>query len=277
MSFVPAIPASGLLGLRVLDQTFDRQVERFAARPEIARDAADFVERAGTLTSAAELVADRALLNVALSAFGLEEELPKRALIRKVLEDGADNPQGLATRLVDPAWKRFARAFDFSAGPPMATLEARRTITQAFEVRQFERAVGELDVDLRLALNFRREIELLVQEEGTDQSKWFRAIGSRPLRTVLFGALGVPESAGALDVDLLADRLQDRSQSVFASSSLSVFSSPDEVEKAVRLFLQRRSIESVPTSGGNTALQLLGAPAVSAPTISGLLEAFVQS
>ena len=46
------------------------------------------------MKSAADLVADRRLLKVALGAFGLEGEIDKKAFIRKVLEEGTDRPSG---------------------------------------------------------------------------------------------------------------------------------------------------------------------------------------
>ena len=64
------------------------------------------------MKTAADLVADRRLLKVALAAFGLEGEIDKKALIRKVLEEGTGEG-AIATRMTDPAWRRIATAFGF--------------------------------------------------------------------------------------------------------------------------------------------------------------------
>ncbi|MEM9762152.1 MAG: DUF1217 domain-containing protein [Pseudomonadota bacterium] len=256
----PAIPTGGVVGLRLLDRTYDRQLDTFSQSPELQRDMDDFLARAGSVQSAADLVADRQLLKVALGAFGLEDELPKRALIRKVLEEGTINPDALANRLVDPAWGRFAAALGFGdLGNRLDQESVRQDIAERYRVRQFERAVGDIDVDLRLALNFRREITEIAESPSVDRSGWFRIIGSEPLRLVVLGALGLPESIGALDIDLQVTRLEERSEQVFGGPSPSVFADPALVEGAVERFLFSSATAQTPavSTPGSAALTLL--------------------
>ncbi|MEL6197451.1 MAG: DUF1217 domain-containing protein, partial [Pseudomonadota bacterium] len=184
MTFAPAIAAGGVLGLALLDRSYDRQFATFSESPVIERAIADFEERAAAVLTAEELVGDTRLLSVALGAFGLEDELPKRALIRRVLEEGTLDPDSLANRLVDPAWRQLSETLGFDTGGRLALPSVRADITEAYRVRQFERAVGDQDVDLRLALNFRREIVSVAAIEDSDTA-WFRVIGSTPLRTVV--------------------------------------------------------------------------------------------
>ncbi|MEL6767244.1 MAG: DUF1217 domain-containing protein [Pseudomonadota bacterium] len=256
----PAIPLGGVAGLKLLDRTFDRQLETFSKSPELQREMDDFLDRAGTVQSAEELVSDRQLLKVALGAFGLEDELPKRALIRKVLEEGTLNPDSLANRLVDPAWGRFASALGFGdLGNRLDRESVRQEIAESYRVRQFERAVGDIDLDLRLALNFRREISEIANSGAVERSGWFRVIGSEPLRLVVLGALGLPQSIGALDIDLQVTRLEERADQVFGGTSPAVFADPANVEQAIERFLFSSAAEQGPSAGspGATALTLL--------------------
>ncbi|MEL6481155.1 MAG: DUF1217 domain-containing protein [Pseudomonadota bacterium] len=256
----PAIPTGGVAGLKLLDRTYDRQLDTFSKSPELQREMEDFLARAGSVQSAGELVADRQLLKVALGAFGLEDELPKRALIRKVLEEGTINPDSLANRLVDPAWARFAAALGFGdLGNRLDQESVRQDITERYRVRQFERAVGDIDVDLRLALNFRREITEIAESPSVDRSGWFRIIGSEPLRLVVLGALGLPESIGSLDIDLQVTRLQERSEQVFGGSSPAVFADPTLAEEAVERYLFASAVAQGPAAStpGSAALTLL--------------------
>src|SRR5690606_39015084 len=93
MSFQPTIPMGGLAGWRFLERTAAAQRAAFERGPELARDIAYFQERIAAVGSAEELVADRRLLKVALGAFGLEDEIDKKAFVRKVLEGGTDDPR----------------------------------------------------------------------------------------------------------------------------------------------------------------------------------------
>ncbi|MEM6972336.1 MAG: DUF1217 domain-containing protein [Pseudomonadota bacterium] len=267
MSFAPLIVGGGLPGLALLDSSIDRQQATFARRPDIARAAQDFVDRAGTITSAEDLVTDRQLLTVALSAFGLEDELPKRALIRRVLEEGTLDPRSLANRLVDPAWRQFSDALAFDTGGRLVFPDVRREIADAFVERQFERAVGEQDLGLRLALNFRREIDTIAGDPNVERNGWFRVIGSEPLRLVVFGALGLPQSFAQLDIDVQVERLEERARQAFGEASPAVFADSETREEAVRLFLVRRELEQGPAGlGGAGGIATGGIVPVASPT-----------
>jgi len=260
MSFQPTVPVGGLLGLRLIDKTYDRQFAAFSRDTEIERDIAAFRSRAEGLATPADLVADTQVLRVALGAFGLEDELLKRAFIRRVLEEGTLDPRSLANRLADRAWREFAGAIGYGdLGSRLDTAVARERLIEAYRVRQFERAVGESDVNLRLALNFRREIREIATDPQVGRTGWYRILGSDPLRKVVVTALGLPESFGQIDIDQQRERLEERSSSVLGASSPAAFSDPEVVEDTVRRFL----LQAGPAAGaqgsvpGATALAVL--------------------
>ena len=113
MSFQPTIPLPGIAGWRFLERTQGAQKAAFEKGPELQRDIAYFKEKIAGVTTAADLVADRRLLKVALGAFGLEGEIDKKAFVRKILEDGTTDPASLANRLTDKSWYKLAEAFGF--------------------------------------------------------------------------------------------------------------------------------------------------------------------
>lgn len=256
----PAVGAGGLAGLALLDRTYERQFAAFSRTASVERAVADFEARAGGVTSAADLVADRRLLEVALGAFGLEDEIDKRALVRRVLEEGGTSRDSLAVKMVDPAWRQLSSTLGFDLGGLLWDASVRSEIVERYRTRAFEKAVGDEDVSLRLALHFRREIGEVAREPGVERSGWFRVVGSEPLRRVVFGALGLPESFGALDIDEQARRLEARAEAAFGASSPAVFRDPAMVETAVRRFLANAALQGGPaaTTPGATALSILG-------------------
>ena len=155
MSFDPSIPLSGLSGFRFLERTFDRQTELFNRDPQLNREIDRFEEVAGGFETAEDLVADPQALKVVLGAFGLDEDADKPAFIRKVLEEGTLDPAAFANRLVTPEYREMAAFVGFGdLGGRLVDAGVRADITARYRERQFELAVGETDVDLRLALNF---------------------------------------------------------------------------------------------------------------------------
>ncbi|MDT8345247.1 MAG: DUF1217 domain-containing protein [Thermohalobaculum sp.] len=260
MPFPPAIPAGGLVGFRFLTRTFEAQFAQFSRSPDIEREVQDFIARAGEIASAEELVQDTRLLRVALGAFGLEDEIGKRAFIRRILEQGTTEPEAFANRLANPVWREFSAALGFGdLGSTLGSESVRRDLAQQFRVRQFERSVGEVDVDLRLALNFKREIGQFAAGSGSDAAIWFRILGSPPVRQVIEGVFALPGSFGQLDLDAQREILESRAQRLFGDSSPRVFADPAVADRAVQRFLLNAQIAAgaVNASPGSTALTLL--------------------
>jgi hypothetical protein len=256
--FQPQVPFAGIAGWRFLERTQGMQAAAFEKSPEIVREIAHFEENIGKIGSAAELVADRRLLSVALGAFGMEAEIDKKAFIRKVLEEGTADPGAFANRLVDPAYKKLADAFGFgdAAGARTGDPAAMRRIVADYKTRAFEAAVGNADDSMRLVMNFAREAPDLAAGEG---KSWYAVLGSKPLRQVFEKAFGLPSQFVNLDIDRQAGILAQKADAVFGSDSLALFQDPSNVERLITRFLARVQMEQgAPTSGpGASALVLL--------------------
>ena len=132
------------------------------------------------------------------------------------------------------------------------------TILSAYEARKFETAVGAANGDMRLALNARRELAAIASKTLSQDGKWFTALGSPPLRSVLQTAFGLPQSFAGVDIDKQLTILKDRAEKLLGSPDVSQFSDPDKAEKLIRLFLVRSQAQSSPIAGNATALSLLG-------------------
>lgn len=260
MAFAPVVPLGWLAGLRFIDRTYDAQFGTFSRSPDIQREIDYFLEKAGQAATAADLVADRRLLKVALGAFGLEDEVDKRAFIRKVLDDGTLDRKALANRLADPAWAEFSRTLGYGdLGGLLMVRGVREDIAAKYRERQFERAVGDVDLDMRLALSFRRQIREIAADPNTSQSGWFKIMGSQPLRRVFETAFGLPAAFGKVDIDRQRAQLGERTERLFGSSSPAVFQSGENVERLLRRFLAASQAQNGPGSGapGMAALTLL--------------------
>ncbi len=261
MSFAPVIPFGGYAGWRFLDRTAEVQSARLSANPANARDISYFRENIGKVTSAEELVADYRLLNVALTAFGLQDDLPNKAFIERILSDGVTDENALANRLADKRYREFSEVFGFGSPlPPLSRLPgfADKIITR-FEAENFEQAVGEVNGELRLALNAASDLPDIAAEGGRESTLWYRIMGNPPLREVMETALGLPSSVGGLDLEWQLQIFQDRADALLGSSDASQFTDPDKVENLIQQFLSRSQLAqgSAVTSSASVALTLL--------------------
>jgi len=261
MIFQPTVPLPGIGGWQFLQRTEESQKTVFDQSPLIARNVEYFNENISKATTVEELVNDRRLFEVALGAFGLEEEIDKKFFMQRIIGEGTQNNDALAVRLVDPRYRELADAFGYGnlEGARVGLSGFAREITDAYKVRQFEVAVGNANNDIRLAMTFEREISKYSTSANADDSAWFSVMGNLPLREVLETAFSLPDSFGSLDIDRQKADLQQKTREAFGSDSLAVFNDPDNVDKIVRDFLVRSQLTQGPSqfTSGSAALSLL--------------------
>ncbi len=261
MSFQPVVPFGGLAGWAFLQRTLDTQRSAFERSPAAARDEAYFRGKIGQVDTATELVDDRRLLKVALEAFGLGSDLPNKAFIRKILEDGTLKEGSLSNRLADKRYREFSAAFgfgDFSV-PRTKLSDFPEKILKPWRERTFEAAVGLASNDLRLSLNLRRDLGAIASGRLSDNGKWFAVLGNAPLRQVFERAFGLPSGFGALDLDRQVAALRARAERAFGDGEVAQFADPQAREGLIRRFLARADIAGTggALSPAASALQLL--------------------
>ena len=260
--FVPAIPIGGLPGLRLLDRTSETQRAAFEQSPQIKRETDAFRERIAGIETAEDLVQDRDLLRVALGAFGLEDDIGKKAYLRKVLEEGSGQ-NSFAARISDSRFKQFSEAFGFGdpGGRRNSDPGFANNIIASFQERQFEVAVGQSSDALRLALNFRREMADIASQPSAEQLGWFQVMGQKPLRTVFETAFGLGSGFGKLPLDQQKSEFERRTQSITGSPSVDQFTDRANVEAVLDryLILADTGVGGASNVPGSAAVQILAA------------------
>ncbi len=261
MTFQPVLSLGGYSGWGFLKRTMAAQQTVQQASPANQRDEAYFRERIGKIDTADQLVADKRLLRIALTAFGLEGDVNSGAFIRKVLTDGTLKDGALSGRLANKQYEKLSAAFgfgDFSVPRSKLSDFPDKILTQ-YRTRRFEAAVGDQNNTYRLALNAEREIPAIARQSVSETTKWFTILGNPPLREVMQTALGLPKSFATIDLDQQVKVLKARSEAAFGSDSVTQFSDPKALEALTRRYLLRADMRdlSASTSPAAIALQLL--------------------
>lgn len=260
MSFQPVLPIGGYAGWTFLQRTMPRQAEVHAAQPAARRDADHFRAAIASVRSPDDLIADRRLLRVALEAFGLGDDLPHRAFVRKVLESSTLDPASFVNRLSDSRYRQFAAAFGFGdAATPYNTLPgfADRVLTSWHE-RRFEADVGQQDPSMRLALGLERDLGRLARQDSSETTKWYTVLGTPALRKVFETAFNLPSAFGAIDVDKQVEVLRERTERLTGSDSVSQFAEPGALDRLVRRFFLAEQVSQITgASAQGSALTLL--------------------
>lgn len=261
MSFQPVIPLPGYAGWSFLKRTMATQQATQQSTPMARREQAYFRANIGKIDTAGQLVADRRLLNVALTAFGLEGDIKNKAFIRKVLEEGTLETGSLANRLANKQYQKLSAAFGFGdmTTPRNKISDFADKILALYNTRAFETAVGAQNNEYRIALNAEREIAVLAARSESEDAKWYTILGSAPLREAFQTALGLPSSFASIDLDTQLSMIKAKARSMFGSDTVSQFAEAAKMDKLVRTYILRAESGAV-TSGsspGSVALQLL--------------------
>lgn len=247
MTFAPAVGVGGVAGYKLLQKSLARQTAAFERSPVLQRNIAYFEENVAKAKTPEDLVRDRKLLTVALGAFGLGDEIDRRAYVRKALEsDTADN-RSFVRRIADARYLEFAKAFgygDLTKGSNVELDSFKKDIVARYKQLEFERAVGGVDGDIRLAMNFRREAAKIAAGENVDKIGVLQALGQRPVREFLTAALGVPQAASRLDVDKQQEFIKRGLEKTFGSESMAVFKETANVDKAIQRFFALRQSQA---------------------------------
>ncbi len=245
---IPSAPIGGIAGWRFMQRTHESQLAAFKASPALDHELTYFKENISKINSVDDLLKDFTLLKVALGAFGMEDKVADKAFFKKVLSEGTETKGAFALKLTDTNYRDMAKAFGFgnAGGSKVAESDFAKKITDAYEVRQFEKAVGKSDGSMRLALNLEREIGKYANGPLPKTASWFQLMANPPLRTVFETALGLPKSIGTLDIDRQRQIFQDANARVFGSKSMDVFKDPANVDKLLRNFFAQEQINNGP-------------------------------
>jgi len=257
--FTPVIPSSGLVGWNFLQSTYDQQFATFSNGVEIKAESDYLTEKLSSPIAVEDFLDDRRLLRSTMTAFGLEGEEWKRGFISKVLEEVGDPDSTFLTRLNNTAYTNFAEAFQPIDGQILLTPSAIADVSQRYKEQQFTIAVGEVDTNMRLNLNFQSEIGELVSADSSNDANMFRILGSIPARTVLEQALNLPTEIRSLDLEQQAKIFQDSLESTFRISDVTELTTEENIGRVIERFSAISSINDGPSAStpGATALTLL--------------------
>jgi hypothetical protein len=214
-----------------LAKTRTKQFAAFEKLPNIQRDVDYFLKNASKVETVEEFIKDRRLMTVALSAFGLEDEMQYLGRIRKVLTESPSDKNALVNKLIDPRFKKIAEAFQFAdlGLAKLALTSFVNDIVAKFKTNEFEKFLGERNPALREVEYFRRNIGSV---ENT-----FNILGDKVLRSVVTFTLGLP-------MEIALQSIDKQKALIDARVDLKDFKDSEFLDKFIRRFLILKDAEA---------------------------------
>ncbi|WP_062014322.1 DUF1217 domain-containing protein [Aureimonas sp. AU4] len=203
---------STLLNYRLYTNNMARTLEQVAGQAQTERAKAYYDSHIGGVATVDEFLADYKLYSYAMKAYGLEDQISSKGLMRKVLQSDLTDSNSFANKLVDKRYQAFAKAFDFSSGtkdPQAQTTAQTALVTEAYTERLsrtgpaaaqaaagFTAAVAGA-TSLDGLLSNRANVDFALRAVGIDDPSLF---STDYVRSVLQGSAPNPIPAGLADL-----------------------------------------------------------------------------
>lgn len=180
---------------RQLEKTGDQQRARWEKQPSVQREI-EFAEKfASRVKTVDEMLGNRRFMNFVLTAFGLESEVDKRGLLRRVLTSDMGDPNSFANRMRDPRFQELAQRLDLK-GSGLKNIQ-NEAIFNSIELRykknEFDKAQGEATPGLREAIYFK--------ENASRMKSIWDVLGDRTMREVVSKAFDIPREVAIQSVE----------------------------------------------------------------------------
>jgi hypothetical protein len=196
------------------------------------------------LQSIDDLMADKRLLDFALTAYGLDPEAETPEHIRTLLEGGIDDPDSPANQEKNKRYAEFVAGFNFVRYGEIATTVSptQQKTVDKFMRQTLEENEGKQNEGVRLALYFQRKAPQL--------TNYYAILGDTALAEVVRTALGLPAALAQADIDKQAEMLEEK-------FDLADFKDPEKLNEFLERFTTMWEINNPSASSAQSSIAAL--------------------
>jgi hypothetical protein len=179
-----------------------RYREQFQNRADVQKEINNFKKQATKIKDVDELVKDRKVLGVLLSAFGLDSEINNPGKLKAIINSDPTDANSFANRLNDP---RFGELAAFIDAPNqdllnLVTASKQQEVIDKFLTNEFQKDVGAQNPAIRDAFFFLNKINSI--------DSTFGILGDLPLRGIVTSTLRLPPQIAQQSVDKQASLIE---------------------------------------------------------------------
>ena len=208
-----------------------RTQTRISEQPQVAREIEYYKENIANIKTIDDFMNDQRIYDFAMKAYGLDDLSYARALMRKILEGGPDDPEALANQLTDPRYLALAEDFNFGQfGTATTTFGRVQTgVIDKFIQQSVEVQAGDQNNGARLALYFQRKVDEI--------DSAFSILGDPALLQFVQTTFGLPVQMSFSSIEKQAEMIDQR-------LNIEDLSDPEFMEGLLTQFLARWDIDN---------------------------------
>lgn len=226
---------------RSISRDVEQSLDTIARRPEVDRETKYYLSAISSVETIDDFVEDDRLFSYAMRAHGLSDMTYAKAFMKKVLEEGIDDPAAFANQLQDARFREFASAFNFNRYDSAAVAFGSATIetTEKYVRQVLEETNGEQNEGVRLALYFERKAPTLSSPYGI--------LADRALLKVVQTALALPTEMSSIDIDKQAEQLSER-------IDVADFKDPEKLSEFIERFASLYELERTDSASATSGI-----------------------
>jgi hypothetical protein len=223
---------SALTMYHSLEAIIPKREEVMAKNPVLAQDMDYFNRAVKDIEEPEDLFKDYRLLKIVLSAYGLETEINKMALVKKTLMSDPKDLNSLVNKMKDPRYKEMHEALGLDRGTfklklQSTPIELRKKLVSTMVEKQLDEQVP----GIRRAMHFKR-----TAAAGAIEGP-FNLLADSNLRDVALMARNLPRTIVNSDIDT-----QGRTLEKFFDFDL--FSDEKYTDKIIQQYLVQLDIQT---------------------------------
>jgi hypothetical protein len=232
----------------MIERSYDKLVSNYQNTGAVKNDIAYFQANIGKVKTVDDLLNNYRLYSFVMKAFNMEDKIPAKALVKKMLTGDITDKSSLIYRTTDPNIKNLYNALGMKNGQVTKNGSATwvANMVKQYATVGFENAQGDSDPAVQEALYFKRNIASV--------NSWYGVMADPTLYDVVKTALNLPDSMSSMDVTKQATLLQSK-------YDFKKFQSSTEVEKFVQRYVSFSDAQSQMNNAQNSPLLQLFQPA----------------
>lgn len=196
-----------LAALSLIDRQRDRFADAVREDPTARREIAAFRDRIGKIDNVEALVKDHVVYSFLMKAFGLEQEIFAKAMMKKILKADATDKASLVNRLTDSRYREINRAMGFKADGTVGRADFG---SGAWAEDLIQRYVTQRMIDGQMEQNPVVGVALEFERKASTLTSWFKVLADPKLAEFIRTAFGLPDAIAQGNIDAQARMLQQR-------------------------------------------------------------------
>ena len=185
------------LSIQIIDKTRDKQLEAMSNQPQHKRAIEYWKENIGSVVTVDDLMDDYDLYSFAMKAFGLEDQMFGKAMIKKVFESDIEDRGSLVNRLNNGRFKEIYNSFEFKYEGTMNyttyKTEWKQEIVDKYLATQFENKKMDESPSVGTAL--------YAERKAPSMKSWYHVLADKDMASFMRTALGIPDSMATVPID----------------------------------------------------------------------------